>query len=336
MKRLLFLSLLLCLPLVSAGAQSAASLKETRPSARAWMVMEEGSGTLIRYNRSTEKRAIASTTKLLTALAVMKNGDLDRWVTVSAKSAAQQPSKIGLRKGERWKRRDLLKALLIKSANDSAVALAESVSGSEAAFCRKLDAIAKGLGCKSTHILRASGLPASGQYCTAADLAIITKAVFKNSYISTLLSWKSASIRSSGGRRLSLSSRNRYLRVSSGKVKGKTGYTRRAQRCFAGRIELGTKKYIVVFLGSANLWADLGKLRTWTIRFEAARHSNNSKLSAAKKKKWQAYLNRKGYSAGTVDGAWGVKTQNAFLKFQDAKKLGRDGLVGPQAWRAMK
>jgi D-alanyl-D-alanine carboxypeptidase (penicillin-binding protein 5/6) len=335
MKKLFFLSLcLLCLPF-SASSKKSAPLLELRPSAKAWLVLDRSSGTHIRYNAESSRRPIASTTKLLTALAVIKKGHLETWVKVSSKAASQVPSKIGLRTGEKFCRKDLLKALLMKSANDAATALAESHSGSEAAFCRSLDVLAKSLGCRNTHILRASGLPSSGQYSTAEDLAIITKNVFKSSTLTQILGWKTSSIKSSKGRRLSLKSNNRFLTKSSAKVKGKTGYTRRAQRCFSGTIEMNSKKYTVVFLGSKNLWNDLATLRNYTINFDSARTQNQSKLSSTEIKKWQKHLAKKGWKPGTADGVWGVKTQNAFLKFQDKHKLYRDGMVGPASRKCL-
>jgi D-alanyl-D-alanine carboxypeptidase (penicillin-binding protein 5/6) len=335
MRKIGLLSLVFCLCFVSTEAR-ASSLSESRPKAKAWLILDQSSGEVLRFNNQSTRLPIASTTKLLTALLVKRKGDLGRWVTISSKAATQQPSKVGLLRGEKWRRRDLLKALLIKSANDSAVALAESVSGSEAAFCKQLDSLAKKLGCKNTHILRASGLPAAGQYSTVNDLAKITKAVFADSSLKQILSWKTTSIRSSKGRRLTLTSRNRYVKKSSAPVHGKTGYTRRAQRCFSGTILVGGRKYTVVFLGSSDLWGDLAKLRQWTINFDAAKKFNESHLNKSNKKKWQLFLSKKGFDAGVADGVWGVKTQKAFLKFQDSKKLSRDGLIGPQAWRNMK
>jgi len=336
MKKIIVLTLLLCVPLATVPSLKAAgSLQQKRPSAKAWLVIDQASGQILRHNNSRLKLPIASTTKLLTALAVVRNGHLDSWVTISAKAANQVPSKAGLRVGEKWRRRDLLKALLIKSANDSATALAESVSGGEAAFCRKLNALAKQLGCRHSNIRRASGLPASGQYSTAADLAIILKKAMSESYIKTILSWKSVKVRSKKGRVLSFYSKNKFLNRSSSVVKGKTGYTRRAKLCFAGSMEISNKKYSVVFLGSNNLWSDLGLLRSWTVKFENSIRFNESRLTKVQKIKWQKYLNKKGLSAGSADGIWGPKTQKAFLKFQKSKKLTEDGLVGPQAWKSM-
>ncbi len=326
MRRYVFL--VFCFVLLWTVPVSASDLREAAPTARSWLVIDERTGTPLRFNRQRERRPIASTTKLLTALAVIRRGDLDRTLRVSAVAAGQPASKLGLRTGERWTRRDLLHALLMQSANDSATALAEDASGSEVAFCRHLTALAKSLGCTNTRIRRASGLPASGQGATAADLAIIADAALANPQLKAILARKSRRIRSAGGRRLTVVNKNRLRSSSKGRILGKTGYTRRAQRCFAGRMVIDGRPCTIVILGSQNLWGDLIRLREWTKQFATALRDNRARLSAHQVKKWQRRLQQAGLAPGPVDGVWGAKTQRAYLDWELKRGQRPDGRVG--------
>lgn len=231
-------------------------------TAKAYLVVEDSTGRIVTSWGRSNALPIASTTKLLTALAVMRAGSLNDPVRISANAAAQVPSKAGLLEGEVWTRGELLKALLIKSANDAAVALAEDVSGSEGAFCKKITSLAGSLGCEQTLIKRASGLSAKGQYSCASDLAIISKSAFANAQIRKILDLKECSVKSRDGRTLHFRSHNKLLHDEGGSVPGKTGYTKSSGKCFAGRMIIKGRSHTVVVLGSRNLWGDLRSLRS--------------------------------------------------------------------------
>lgn len=326
MRRPVILSLLVLLALSSPLVLDAASLRETRPTARAWLVLDDLTGTSLRFNRTKEFRPIASTTKLLTALVVAEAGGLGKRVRISANAAGQQPSKMGLRAGELWSRRDLLHALLMQSANDAATALAEGLSGTETAFCRRLTERARKMGCGSTRIRRASGLPAAGQGSTARDLARIADRALSNAVLKKILDTAEVTIRSSTGRAVRIVNKNR-MHDDVDEVLGKTGYTRRAQRCFAGQVVLGGRRHTIVLLGSKNLWGDLKILRTWTKNFVAALEHNRRHLSRSGVKSWQSRLSKAGHDPGPVDGVWGAKTQMAYLRWEQARSKSPDGRV---------
>lgn len=304
----------------------AADLTERRPTARSWLVVDALTGTPLRYNRTREVRPIASTTKLLTALLVIRHGGLDDWVRISANAAAQPPSKLGLREGERFRRRDLLHALLMQSANDAATALAESVSGTERAFCLQATAHARQLGCASTTILRASGLPRNGQGSTARDLDIIAAAALENRLIEKICDTTEVTIRSQGGRACRVVNKNR-LHDDRDEVLGKTGYTRRAQRCFAGEMELAGRPHRIVLLGSKDLWGDLRLLRDWTKKFAEALNRNRKVLTGDQVRSWQRKLDRAGLDPGPADGIWGARTQMAYLRWEQKRGGRPDGVV---------
>jgi D-alanyl-D-alanine carboxypeptidase (penicillin-binding protein 5/6) len=311
------------------GPLCAHDLRQKRPTARAWIVVDHLTGVNLRYNRVNEFRPIASTTKLLTAYLVLRQGHLDDWVMISQKAAGEPPSKVNLRSGEFWRRRDLLYALLMQSANDAATALSESVAGNETLFCRQLTHLARSFGCPKTRIKKASGLPALSQGSTAQELARICFQVTKNEQIRSILRCQTRDIISRQGRRIHLRNKNKLSRSSQGVVLGKTGYTRKAKRCFAGVMRVAGRDHTVVLLGSKDLWGDLALLRNWTREFSRALIENRKKLSSKDVMHWQGKLENAGCRPGKIDGLWGARTQKAFLKWQQKKGFFPTGLVTP-------
>jgi len=211
------------------------------------------------------KLAPASTTKLMTALIVVKKSSLDKKVTVSKRATWMPPSKVDIKKGEVYTTEDLLKAALLNSGNDASVALAESVAGSEAEFVKLMNDMARSLGARNTNFKTASGLPAKNQYSTAYDLALITREAIKNDKIVEILGMKYAQITElDTGRKIKLRNHNKSLwKDTSYAILGKTGYTLRARQCFSGCIEYDNKRrLIVVILKGKKLWPDLKELAT--------------------------------------------------------------------------
>lgn len=148
------------------------------------IVIDADTGEVLHERYSNELRYPASLTKIMTlmlAFDALKAGrlDLDQTFPVSAHAAAQPPSKLGLRAGERAKIRDLILALVTKSANDAAVVLAEGLAGSESAFARAMTARARALGMHNTTFRNASGLPDPRQQTTARDMALLAMAMLR-------------------------------------------------------------------------------------------------------------------------------------------------------------
>jgi D-alanyl-D-alanine carboxypeptidase len=135
----------------------------------------DSNGTLLSYH-ADEPLPPASTTKLMTALLVLEHGRLDTPATVSYAAATVGQSSMGLRQGEVLTRRQLLYGLLLPSGNDAAVALAESIAGSQDAFVAMMNARCAQLGCTHTHFMNPHGLPAAGHYTSARDLLLIAQA----------------------------------------------------------------------------------------------------------------------------------------------------------------
>lgn len=316
------------LALASLATEARADL----PRARAFAAVDLDSGRTVCARNAAAARAPASTTKLVTAMVVVDRLPLDRRVVVSARAAAQPPSRAGLARGEAWTARDLLYALLLESGNDAATALAEATAGSEQAFARWMNAKARSLGCRASRFGNASGLPSGANRTTAAEMAKIAAAAWEDLLLREILSAPRATIRSADGRALSLRNHNRIVREGDGGVLGKTGYTRRAGKCFAGVIEEGGRRTAVAVLGSSSLWRDLSRLRA-SVRERprgAPVRRREGVEAPASVREAQAALRRAGYDPGPADGIPGKRTRAALRSFQADRGLPRSGrLDGP-------
>lgn len=212
------------------------------------------------YGKKVHQRIVpASTIKVMTALIVLETLPLDKVVTISHRPALVQPSMIYLKEGEQYYVRDLLYALLLKSANDAAVALAEAVSGSEAAFARKMNARAKRLGAKKTYFVNAHGLPSDKeQYSTPYDMYLIFRQAIKNNFFKNAIEHRYKKIRSLAGREITLRSHNKILfKGWKRPVYGKTGWTRKARQCFLGYVKIGNDICIISLFGATKRWQDI-------------------------------------------------------------------------------
>jgi len=201
----------------------------------------------------------ASTTKILTALLVLENLPLDKYVTVSFHATQVPQTKLGLRPGESYRVRDLLYGLILKSANDAAVVLAEAVGGSEGKFVDMMNARAKQIGAMHSHFANPHGLPSLGPQCTtASDMALIFTQALKNDFFRQAITYKYLVIYSKTGHRFLLKSHNRSLFLNwKQHVFGKTGYTIEAQSCFVGYIPRGSGILIIAVYGCHKRWTDM-------------------------------------------------------------------------------
>ncbi len=319
------LHFMVCVP----AAEAAQSL--TAPSA---LLLEPYTDRILYSRAPHRKQSPASTAKLMTALVALDSLPLDEWVTISSNVETREPSKLYLQGGDKLRVRDLIKAILMKSANDAAAALAIEVSGSEWKFGQLMTQKARQLGANNTQFVNASGLPADGQYSTAYDLALIMREVMKNDFIVATLKQKDASITTSNGKTYYIKSHNKMLWRHQ-KVIGKTGWTRRAKHCFVGLIEEGPHEAIVSVLGSKKLWIDLASL---VLQITGGR-SNNRILSYGARGKEveevQIALRQLGYFRGEATGYYGPVTKRAVSRFQRAQNISADGVVGLKTKEAL-
>jgi D-alanyl-D-alanine carboxypeptidase (penicillin-binding protein 5/6) len=202
------------------------------------------SGTVFFERNTDTRRAMASTTKIMTAILVLERLKLNTKVTASARAEATNESQMDLRQGEVRTVKELLEGLLVDSANDAAVALAEACSGNVEAFVSQMNAKANELGLKNTHFTNPHGLDASGHYSSARDLATLARYAMKNPEFCTLVKTHSCSIPGpSGGTARTLTNTNLLLDKADWVTGVKTGFTDDAGYCL---VASGTKNGVSV------------------------------------------------------------------------------------------
>ncbi len=237
------------------------------------IVIDYASGRVLYQKNARTRCAVASTQKLMTALCVMDNGNLTRRFTIAKSDTWVVPTKLGILPGEVYSRRTLLGALLVKSGNDVARALARSVAGSETSFAKVMNKKARKLGMKSSNFLNPHGLTATGQYSTAQDMALCAREVLRSATLRGIISTKSYVFNYANGRKKRLDNTNRVLKKLSYCNGMKTGTTKASGRCLISSGTLNGRTAIVVVLGatSSTVWTDSEKLLRWSLERPAAR-----------------------------------------------------------------
>ena len=244
-------------------ATSAQAIRtHTAVTARAAILIDNQTGAILWQHNQDLPLPPASTTKIVTAMVALQNGRLADSLVVSPQAAAAPPSKAGLRPGWRMRLRDLVYALLLNSANDAAVVIAEGLSGSVPEFAERMNAEARLLGATNTHFVNPNGLPAANHYTTARDLATMFAHALRNPEFETIVSTKTTSVWPAAGstRRINLRNHNRLLGNYRIQVVGKTGWTRAAKKCFVGAGRADGREIGVAVLGSTDVWGDLKRL----------------------------------------------------------------------------
>lgn len=255
---------LVSLPMRTPGFGSAVP-RSAAPAitARAAIVIHANTGEVL-YSRNADVRyPVASTQKLLTALILAESGNLSKSVRVVASDTYVEPTKLGLRAGEVYRKDVLLRALLVRSCNDVARCLARDHAGSEAAFAHLMNQKAASLGMTNSHFQNASGLPAS-QYSTARDISILATAAMRNSFVRQSVALRSTTVPTSSGTTV-LRTTNKLLERCSFCTGMKTGTTNAAGRCLVSSGSHGGKNVIVVLLGSKtpHVWDESEALLRW-------------------------------------------------------------------------
>jgi len=224
-------------------------------TATAAVLMEAGTGQLLYDRRAGAELPPASTTKVLTAILALELGRLDAPVKVSRYAAATPGASIYLQTGEVLPLIDLVKGALINSGNDAAVAIAESLAGTEADFAWLMNRKARQLGAYHTHFVNPNGLPAPGHYTTARDLALMARYGLGNSLFRRLVATVSDQIPAPDGWRY-LYNTNRLLGTYPGADGVKTGTTDAAGQCLVASATRQGRQLIAVVLGSCDRYAD--------------------------------------------------------------------------------
>ena len=207
-------------------------LAQGETSAKAACVMEMETGRVLFEYNARARLPMASTTKVMTALLAIENGDLSSEVTCSSNAFGVPGTSIYLAEGETLTLEQMLYGLMLASGNDAAVAIAEHIGGSVPQFVRMMNARAAELGAAGTHFSNPNGLPDDTHVTTAYDLARIARAAMGNEAFRRIVSTRSAQI-PWAGRTYSrqLRNKNRLLETYPGATGVKTGFTSRAGRC---------------------------------------------------------------------------------------------------------
>jgi len=246
---------------------SAVSAEEIK--SRAAVVMDAVTGRVL-YAKNPDLNLLpASTTKLMTALVVVEKAKLSDVVTISKKAANTPPTKVGFKEGDKVTVETLLYAALMKSANDAAVALAESVAGSEEEFVTLMNRKALAIGAEDTRFINANGLPGNGQYITAYDLAKIMRQAIKYPILKEILGTRITEVATETGKSKFIRNTNRLLWSDEELLGGKTGYTRQARHCFVCAGERDNETIIVALLGAPSrdlLWKESEELMAFGIK----------------------------------------------------------------------
>jgi D-alanyl-D-alanine carboxypeptidase (penicillin-binding protein 5/6) len=219
-------------------------------SAKAAILVDANTGQVLYKKNDTAQRAVASTQKLLTALIIAEDGDLDKKITITLSDTQCEPFKLYIKPGQTYTRRELLHALMIRSSNDVARALARDNAGSVEAFARKMTRRMQELGGTNSNFLNPNGLPAAGQYSTARDMARVARMAYRNPTLRQIMGTKNYNFRFSNGKVVPLRNTNRLLRTYSFCNGMKTGYTHAAGHCLISSGSHNGRDVIAVVLGS--------------------------------------------------------------------------------------
>ena len=233
--------------------------------ARGACVIDEWTGETLYAKNADQPFFPASTTKILTALLVIEEGDLDHVVTVGDEEPRIGESSLDLQTGELFTRRQLLYGLMLKSANDVAHALARDNAGSIEAFAEKMNRRARELGATNSHFVNPHGLHNPQHYTTPHDLGLIARAAMRQPLFREIVSTENFSWQSPSHGLQLLTNHDRLLRMFPGCTGIKTGYTGPAGNVFVGAALWSTREVISVVMHTdrPGQWADSKLLLTY-------------------------------------------------------------------------
>lgn len=266
----------------AAGACFAGEPEESELYARSAVLMDADSGRVLYEKNGYEQMPMASTTKIMTCILALEYGNLPDAVTASKAAASQPKVHLGMQAGQQFSLEDLLYSLMLESHNDSAVAIAEHISGSVEGFAELMNQKARDLGCTDTCFITPNGLDAVktvdgeeiAHSTTARDLARMMKYCIRESEkaeeflaITRTVSRSFTSLDKKSS--YSVNNHNAFLNMMEGALSGKTGFTANAGYCYVGALERDGKTYIVSLLAcgwpnnKTYKWSDMRKLMNY-------------------------------------------------------------------------
>lgn len=242
--------------ITSSCTTSQSEIKIPETNSRACVVIDRNSNTILYGKNENTKRKMASTTKIMTAIIIIENYNLDETIEVSKKAAGTGGSRLGLKTGDKITIRDLLYGLMLCSGNDAAVALAEYAGSNIEGFAELMNKKANDLGLKDTHFETPHGLDADEHYTTAYELATLSNYALNNTTFAQIVGTKNYTVTINGYPK-QLSNTNELLGNLDGVYGIKTGFTNGANRCLVTACKRNNMDIICVVLG-----ADTKKFRT--------------------------------------------------------------------------
>lgn len=226
-------------------------------SAHSAIVIDRLTGDVIYEKNAYQRRPMASTTKIMTAICALENGDVSDIVKVHPKAVGVEGSSMYLGHGEEISLEDLVYGLMLASGNDAAVAIAMHISGSVEEFASLMNSTAEKIGTKDTNFKNPNGLDDDGHYTTAYDLAMITRYALSNETFAKVVSTWSKKVPWQGrdyGRQLK--NHNKLLNMYDGCDGVKTGFTKKSGRCLVSSATRDGISFVAVTLNAPNDWND--------------------------------------------------------------------------------
>lgn len=238
------------------------------------LLMDADTGRVLYEKNGYEKKAMASTTKIMTCIIALEQGNLFDTVTITANAASQPKVRLGVQTGEQYILEDLLYSLMLESHNDVAVAIAEHIGGSVEGFAELMNQKARQIGCSNTHFVTPNGLDAKGHETTAYELGLISRYAIQNQEFIKIINTTSHSFANlEANRAFSVNNKDQFLNQMEGAFGIKTGFTNQAGYCFVGALRQGDKTFISVVLGSGwppnktYKWNDTNKLMKYGLQY---------------------------------------------------------------------
>ena len=228
-------------------------------TASSYLLVEKDTFQVISGRDYDQKRAPASTTKVLTTIVALENLQGNETI-VPDKTVLKIPaSKLNLVPGRQYQAADLIKGTMIESANDAAYTIASHIGGTEESFARMMNEKARSIGAYDSNFRNASGLFEEGQYTTCWDLALMFRYALESDNFKNIIATKYFLFNDSK-RSVRYKNHNRLLFCFEPTIGGKTGFTRASRHTYVGAFEKEGRVYILSMLGSNNLWGDALKI----------------------------------------------------------------------------
>ena len=247
---LILMGVILCIFPMATGAQ-------TSTSAKGACTIEVSTGRVLYEKNADTKMPMASTTKVMTAIVAIENGNLDDIITIPQEGSGIEGSSLYLKPGEQFTLKDLLYGMMLQSGNDAAVNIAIHIGGSVDGFAELMNQKAKELGAVNSHFVNPHGLNDKNHYTTARDLAMITAYAMRDPTFCEIVGTQYYKMTPKGeGDMRTIKNKNKLLWNYPDATGVKTGYTKDAGKCYVGSAKRNGMHVVTVVLGCPDMWKD--------------------------------------------------------------------------------